>query len=229
MAEFDSSLVTTCTEQPGEPRNAGCSIIIDRGIKAGLFLEVRSFYDKLKSEGWSPNLILLSSDGGDVEEALKLGRFFRSIGVTVLVQAGSHCYSSCVIVLAGGSLRGPIGEVGIHRPYFSEGAASVSEARTTYSRLRNEVQAFFVEGGVRPTLWDDMMSVPPEKIRILGLREMEDYGLSGVDPAVAESGARRLMQRYQISRDELNRRHREIDAKCAHESNCVQRVLETGR
>jgi hypothetical protein len=54
-------------------------------------------------------MIQLSSNGGDVEEALRLGRILRKNKIQVIIPMDSHCYSSCVLLLAGGVARFPWG------------------------------------------------------------------------------------------------------------------------
>ena len=62
--------------------------------------------------------IFLNSSGGDVEEAMKIGRYFKKNEFSVSVAYGDSCYSSCVFLLAGGVDRHAVGKVGVHRPYF---------------------------------------------------------------------------------------------------------------
>jgi hypothetical protein len=76
--------------------------------------------------------VILSSPGGDVTEALRLGKFLKSIFVPVSVGPKSgQCASACFIIFASAvdrtSLRGLIG---IHRPYLSpERMRSLSPAQ----------------------------------------------------------------------------------------------------
>lgn len=83
----------------------------------------------------------VSSEGGDVQTAMAIGRFLRQRRATVFVQADSECLSSCVLLLAAGSDRLVYGKVGIHRPYLpdarGQSAASLQEYwRQTKSQLR---------------------------------------------------------------------------------------------
>ena len=155
----------------------------------------------------------------------------------MVVPKGSVCYSSCVLIFAGGVSRHPLGTLGIHRPYFADGAASTNDARNAYASLRTEIVGFLQDGGVSSTLWDDMLAIPAERIKELSFPELERYGLLGNDPSYEEKKARLQMQRYGIDRQELNRRITEGQEECAslHPSSmtdrvtCAQSYLQNGR
>lgn len=63
--------------------------------------------------------IQLSSPGGDIYEAMKIGEWLRKNKVQVVNPMDSPCYSACILMLAGGVMR--IGSnVGLHAFYSSE-------------------------------------------------------------------------------------------------------------
>ena len=65
--------------------------------------------------------VILSSPGGDIEEALKIGRLVKQLYITVNVGAETgYCASACFIIFASAVERDTApGFVGIHRPYLS--------------------------------------------------------------------------------------------------------------
>lgn len=167
------------------------------------FLEIKS---EANRNGKRISVVHVNSNGGDLAEALSLAKDIRQNEIAVSIPSASKCFSSCVFVLAGGVVRNPFGQVGIHRPYFTQGAASTEEARARFGELSLEIKAFFAEGAVRETLWDDMLQITPENIRILSWEEKVNAGLTGIDPAYEEKLARIKMQELGIDRATFNQR-----------------------
>jgi len=76
--------------------------------------------------------ILINSDGGDASEAMRIGRFVRSVLAMVKISGAyvkpsspalRHCYSACVLVLVAAAKR----EVVMDNEFFTEGGTGVRE------------------------------------------------------------------------------------------------------
>ena len=229
-----AALSQSCTPTP--PIGEQCVLFIDGEITPGLAHQAKEVADRATASGGKYTGLRISSNGGDLEEALKIGQLARTLEWMVVVPKDGVCYSSCVLVLAGGVSRHPLGTIGIHRPYFASGAASTNDARDAYASIRKEVTDFLQDGGIRTTLWDDMLNTPPEQIRELSFPELETYGLWGKDPSFVEKKARQQMQWYGIDRAELNRRTVEGKRLCGeafpndsiNRVVCADRYLRTG-
>lgn len=219
-----STLSQSCD---GAPSGDQCMLSITGEISPGLERQISQALARITSTGGRVFAFTLDSPGGDLNEALKIGQLLRSNELLVAVPRNSICYSSCVLVFAGGVSRSPLGTIGIHRPYFAGGAASTSDARSAYSSIRAEVVEFLQDGGISSSLWDDMLAIPPEEIRELSFPELERYGLLGNDPSYEEKKARQQMQWYGIDRVELNRRISEGKRECAalYPSDMANRVM----
>jgi hypothetical protein len=144
--------------------------------------------------GW----VMLNSNGGDLQESLSFARLLRERNlrdVVVEVPQGSHCYSSCVFLVAGGFRRGIYGEIGIHRPYFTEkavheeGYKSLQEA---YDSVFAQLKTFFASVNISDRLLSDMWLVTSDRLRILTDAELEQYGLSSDDVVMTELENSRL-------------------------------------
>ncbi len=180
-------------------------------------------------------VVHLDSTGGDVQEAIKLGRFIRANGMSTgvypihLVTKGGEldidsskdgeCLSSCVFVLAGGLSRsvpdsGAI--VGIHRPYFTEvqGSPSTADIKASRDKFNKEIREYLEEVDINPALLDDMLSVSPEKIRILTKPELERYRLSVDDANFNESDVAKTARMWNLTSAEYRKRDRNAHAKC---------------
>jgi hypothetical protein len=138
--------------------------------------------------GW----VDINSNGGDLREALSFARLLRDRNiryVTMEVPQESHCYSSCVFLLAGGFRREIYGEIGIHRPYFTDktvheqGYTSLQDA---YDSVFAQLKSFFAHVNISDRLVSDMWLVTSDRLRILTVAELEQYGLSSDDTVMTE-------------------------------------------
>lgn len=130
----------------------------------------------------------LNSEGGDVVAALELGRYLRLARATTALAKNSRCLSACVFLIAGAVHRLNLGgTIGIHRPYSdSTEAISFQEMQRRSTRLRNAVARYLRDMNIPNTLYEAMVRIPPETIKLLGADELESYGLEQDDPVFAE-------------------------------------------
>jgi len=124
--------------------------------------------------------IQLNSTGGDVEEAMKIGRYFKQNEFTVIVE--KTCYSSCVFLLAGGVYRTvyPGSNVGIHRAYFGsiDKALTSNQIRNLREKINSDLKKYLEEMDINPSLIDAMNSYPPESMKILSYDELNNFRLN---------------------------------------------------
>jgi hypothetical protein len=153
--------------------------------------------------------VYVDSNGGDVDEALLIGKEIRQNKLNVTVTEGSHCYSSCVFLLAGGIDRYVMGSVGIHRPYFTAISKdkSADEIRTLRESLNLRIKNFFKFVDVPESLLDEMLSYPPENIKILTEQELLKYRLTGKDATVDELDTANHANYYNLSSAEYRKRN----------------------
>lgn len=90
-------------------------------------------------------IVILSSPGGDVTEALKIGRLFKQLYVRAAVGPKmGRCGSACFIIFASAVEHNSVGGlIGIHRPYISPQrmrtlSPSAAEALGTHALLDAE-------------------------------------------------------------------------------------------
>jgi len=160
-------------------------------------------------------MIGIYSEGGDVQEAMKIGRWIRKNKMSVLVSG--ICYSSCVFLVAGGSSRLLFGEIGIHRPYFLAKPTEGYDA--AYKKILNASKSYFREMNVKEQLAEDMFSISPQNIKMLTESEMKDYRLDGKDMAFEEEQIEKESKRFSITREEYIRRKSLFDA---YTENCLK-------
>lgn len=129
-------------------------------------------------------MVTISSEGGDVDAAIRIGRDLRR-SEAFLSSIGPHaiCYSACVFIAAGAVERF-VQDVGIHRPYFSDlNAETLVEADQRYKHVMIIVNDYLKEMNINDEVFQIMESVSPGEIRRLTPEEAERLGFLGTDPA----------------------------------------------
>jgi hypothetical protein len=136
-------------------------------------------------------LIFLNSAGGDVLAAIEIGKILREKTAWVNVDSNDQCSSACVYILASGVKRAvyPGASIGLHRPYFEKqifAGLNSSEASKLYSSLIEKSRKYFSDMGISNMLFDDMLKIPSQKVKIVGQDYAISVGLHGDDPAYQE-------------------------------------------
>jgi hypothetical protein len=131
------------------------------------------------------NIVSFSSNGGEVDAAMELGRLLRKLGVSTLVAGGDQCLSSCVFAFMGGDRRTAAGRIGIHRPYFSS-TREVPDRRIIYRQLQKKLQEYIDELDFPPSLYEAVMAVPPETFSVLAPADLKRFYLEGMSPSTQD-------------------------------------------
>jgi ATP-dependent protease ClpP protease subunit len=196
-----------------------------------------------------PIILELDSEGGDISAAMKIGRLLRDTRSSVIVREGNSCLSACVLVLAGatGRIVSNDASIGIHRPYStSREAASYESVRTRYKALELGVRTYLEEMNVPNSLFDAMLRIPPEDVRILSREELLSFGLNSDDPVKAEYDDLQNAREYGVDRTEYLRRKRLAEScsaffppdsakeeflndELARYDRCREAILRTGK
>jgi len=204
-----------------------CAIDYSGDIEVGDVGKLAQILVRAESRSNFNHQLNLDSDGGDVAVALKLGRLIRQH--RLITFTFSECYSACVIVLAGGVKRSPVvefvgvpvGKVGIHRPYTENLASNFEKHQADFRELGRQIRNFLREGGVSDRLWDDMIQIPPEEMKLLTTDELRAYGLLGDDPAYADFEDAEKAKHLGISKQEYLKRKHQMMILCDDNRNVV--------
>lgn len=161
------------------------------------------------------DFVVLNSTGGSVAAAMRIGRVLRKASSLALVNEDAQCMSACVLVLAGATSRFLGGRIGIHRPYDPDDQASTSEAqKRKYATLGQQVTAYLGEMNISRKLWDDMLYIAPQHVRVLKPDELTSYGLVAFDPYYEEASDVRQAKRYGVTRLEYAKRRAIANGEC---------------
>ena len=211
--------------------NADVRIIVDRGGDSKSILidgvittsDYQSFIDKAAIVQKQDPIgvgVILNSQGGNLETAMKIGRFIRKTKwfVNVYLTEKSTCASSCVFILAGAKRRDVQGEVVIHRPYFdNDNATTAAKQKVNYKKIEKMVKAYFEEMNVPLSLYDEMLAISTDTGRILTDSELSKYNLTGLDLYEEEALNASKAKELGITKTELNERYNRLNALCNSE------------
>jgi hypothetical protein len=135
------------------------------------------------------SLVYLDSPGGGMAAAMELGRFIRSKQIATQVVKNDNCASSCVLVLAAGVKRIPVGNVIVHSFYSPDilGTNDFAKAEAMYAQVSASVSDYLKEMRISSQLLEEMMRVPHSSARQLTIDQMFQWGLIGIDPVYAQA------------------------------------------
>jgi ATP-dependent protease ClpP protease subunit len=180
---------------------------------ANTFAKLMKDYDAQDKERLL--FINVNSKGGNLHSAMDIGRIIRKRWNTSVVSVGpdSECYSACVFILAAGEQRVREGKIGIHRPYAEKPNKNSESTAQWFDKLTTDAKTYLKEMRVRESLFDDMISIPPEQMHIFQSdREMDRYGLLALDPVAQERITAMLMERHGL-KDRVLFMQRDNDAR----------------
>ena len=128
------------------------------------------------------------SPGGDLFEAMEIGRTIRRGLMATQVTSDSRCFSACVLAFVSGVVRVPVGPVGVHSFYSKEfiGVEEFDRANARHNEVAAKVEAYLKEMRVPIALLDAMQSTPSYTLREIKVHEWERLGLIGVDPVYGQ-------------------------------------------
>lgn len=192
-------------------------------IKIGDAIKVQKVLEKIgersKKEfcGLEP-FVRVSSPGGSVDEAMKIGRLLKKYSADLIVPLDAECLSACVFLISGGVKRGLVdaGRVGIHRPYFREMSQGLSV--TDVSKIRSSIvssyKTYFEEMDINPALVDEMLATPPDEIKYLSGDQLKLYRLAVDDANYEESETARNAAFYGLTSSDYRSRKATATAAC---------------
>lgn len=182
--------------QPGQGLGTD-AIVIHSKIRAGDFDRFAE-----AAAGKHGLLVKLSSVGGDVIEAIKIGKLIRRNSMWTEVTANSECASACVFILQAGVVRraDDQSQIIIHRPTFSAIPFSKledEEAAKVYNDMVRNLRRYFVDDmGGSEEAFRLIMATPFAAPRTLTDQETEKLNLVGNDPAFEEHHEAKLIAEY---------------------------------
>jgi hypothetical protein len=118
-----------------------------------------------------PRVLVLSSDGGFVNQALLIARRVRALHIDTLVPEAGSCYSACSLIFFAGVVRSAEGELGVHQ--ISAETGDLVSGQVSISDILETLGGFDVPN----QLLVDMFRTPPDEMYILSDAEKVEYSM----------------------------------------------------
>jgi hypothetical protein len=160
-------------------------ILIEGDIKKGDYAKL---HELIKNSRGGREVIYLASKGGDVLEAIKIGRLIRKFNISTeapfympeieppfpillakVKKENLVCASSCFFILAAGTSRTG-GIIGIHRPFFTEESYldfSGKDAINLSLKIKELLKEYLVEMNLPTSFVDRMFEISGSRIEWL--------------------------------------------------------------
>ena len=204
-----------------------CNIVLSGTIDEFTERDLETRYNALnnrKPQECKTVILLLNSEGGDVDAALKAGTFVRQKKITTVVAQGTSCSSACSLLLLGGVDRYSAGRIGLHRPYSTKYSVSEREAQKTYDSINQRIIQYLKIMNIPESLLNIMNSIAPDSIRWMTFKELQEMQICGVDPVYAEQKDSLKAQRLQITKQEYYARKKQASNMM---NSCVEKLDNT--
>jgi hypothetical protein len=134
--------------------------------------------------------ICLNSKGGNIAEAMKIGKVVRDMLLSTETgfcvdsrnKPDNKCMSACFFIWVAGVDRNaifvePRNPLGIHRLYFDSEyykGLSSDKAEIEYKKVKNEAKKYLEEMGVPDYYFDKMLNIPSNEVYILAKEEVDN-------------------------------------------------------
>lgn len=194
---------------PTKPSPNACTAVLLTGpIVPGDASRLKQVF--VESEGLLETLYL-DSPGGDIREAMAIGRFLRRALITTVApleyQPGNRfyprlgfstgnpchdldcvCASACFVVWAAGANRSGY-VLSVHRPrfepeYFS--GLDLATAQLEYGLALRSLKLYFQEMGIPDSYYDRMVNTPSTDLSVLTNEDAEKLSVDRYPPAIDE-------------------------------------------
>lgn len=159
------------------------NLLIEGDIIQGDFAKLLRLISKNRGEYLSTSTVELTSNGGDLLEAIKIGGLLKNTYKAVTVD--SVCASSCFFIYVSAVNRslGDEGKLGIHRPYFMRNQfknLTPKKAEQKQNKMMVETRKFLTDNNVPQSLIDKMYMMSSDEIHWLTSSELDSLGKKSI-------------------------------------------------
>ena len=168
--------------RPASPRGLSFpSVVMSGEIQRGDYERLQSFirkdFDRFRS-----SVLVLTSPGGDLFEAIKIGNIVKASYSHVSVyESVGVCASACFLIYVASVSRGAtLPSIGIHRPYFDPhyfSKLSIAQAEVRHKELTRKIREYLEEREVPQYLIEKMFSLSSDEVYWLTYDDLDRIGL----------------------------------------------------
>lgn len=150
-------------------------------IRRGDYNRFRLFMlENLPTYSRSVRSVRLSSNGGDILEALRIGEILKAMYATVDVPLEGTCVSACFLLYVSAVERSaPSGRLGVHRAYFDKtyfAGLNPRKAEERQLELTKALTSFLEKNSVPRAIVDKMNQTSSATIHWLNQDEIDELG-----------------------------------------------------
>lgn len=127
-------------------------------------------FERAVEDFGTPVLLMLSSNGGLVNEALLVARRAHELGANTLVPSDTVCYSACSLIFLAGKVRVVDGKLGVHQ--ISSESNDLQSGQLAISDMLDILGKFDVPN----ELIVDMLRTPPDQIYVITDEDRLKFG-----------------------------------------------------
>ena len=167
---------------PFDPSSPDSSevVVISGLIEPGDYDRLRDLA-KRDAKLFHARTFVLASLGGDIEEAVRIGRLLRSMYASVFVSSKhGKCASACFFIyVAAIDRNATIPDLGIHRPYLNPkryAQLSLEASEQKYRELSEVVRSYLVEHQVPSSIIERMFNLASSEIQWLDAVDLKAVG-----------------------------------------------------
>ena len=144
------------------------TITLDKTIEENDFFRLQEVLNEINfnNHRLKEDSIFLNSEGGLIYTAKQMGHLIRKHHIATKVNKDDKCISACIFLLASGSCRMALGDVGIHRSRVESDFKDIDEIKK-YARTRLADEDYLKKMETSPTLITDISSIPNWSLRYL--------------------------------------------------------------
>jgi len=144
------------------------TVTLNKTIEEEDFLRLQEVLNEINFNNYrlKEDSIYLNSEGGLIYTAKQMGHLIRKHHIATKIKKEDKCISACIFLLAAGSCRMALGDVGIHRGHVELDFKSLDEIKK-YALTRNADENYLKKMETSDTLMTDISSVPNWSLRYL--------------------------------------------------------------
>lgn len=131
-------------------------------VASGSIISDQSYWLFVEAANQMPRLrtVYFNSPGGNVAEAIKIGREIHKRNLDTFVNLNAECSSSCVWTFLAGRNRTPLGSMAIHQLTFDDPLSSSDTAVSAVQEVLSELGNYLDEINIPHRIIDYSMLVP---------------------------------------------------------------------
>lgn len=211
------------------------SILVNGEIKSGDAEKIEK-YIKLNecTKSSIDPAISFNSNGGDVNEAFKIGRLIRNKNIGTFIDPENSCISACGLAFVGGVSRDVDGKFGVHRPFSLELSKGEENSEKNLEIISQSIKEYLQEMRISELYYDLMVRISPQDVKFLNKEQLQAFGIVGNDPVYEDVMLSKHAKELGITKMELISRKASIKEICGrgirpYPDPCEDRVLRYGK